>query len=82
MAKGSVGGLKPTTQNLHGSLRSVGSVIYDSTQVGLLDGLLTRKKYLSRKVSSIIPGSSMLRQIQMRDTVPLKGFPYTLGSAV
>ena len=69
-------------QNLHGIVRSVGSVITDSTQVGLLDGLITRKKYLSRKESSIIPGSSTLLQIHMRETVPLKGFPYTLGSVL
>jgi hypothetical protein len=72
---GSVGGLNPTIQNLHGMTIPSGSVTTASLQVGLLLGLITLKKYLSRKVSIMIPGSSTLRQNQIRDTVPLKGFP-------
>lgn len=75
MAESSVGGLNPTMQNLQGRVRSVGSVIVASKQVGLLFGLITRKKYLSRNVSIMIPGSKMLRQIHILETVPLKGLP-------
>ncbi len=71
----SVGGLKPTIQNLQARVRSVGSVIVASIQVGLLLGFKTLKKYLSKKVSSIMLGSVMAFQIHILDTVPLKGFP-------
>jgi hypothetical protein len=67
-------------QNLQGNVRTEGSMT-PSMQVGLLEGIDTLKKYRSKKLSPVIPGLEMERHTYILETVPLKGFPYTLGLA-
>jgi hypothetical protein len=54
-----VEGLKPTMQNLQGTVASAGLIVLLSTHAGFAFTFVTRKKYLSKKASAIMRTSEI-----------------------